>query len=261
MLDWASDREPCPLIRGIPAGSRSRTGEGRESIMKDSLEPQLDPPGASGATGRALQSELPEFSLSEREALRDRDAVLLERFYEGYFDRVYAYVRRLLREEHLAEDVTQDIFMHVHRSLSRYDPTRDLRPWVFTIATNKVRDHWRSRRHQASQREISTSSEDDEVGLDLPSSDEGPVQALATDETSELVARAIEQLPEGMRTTLVMRYQEGLSFAEIAGILDRNEAAVRKRYSRALAELRSLLEDQLGPPSQGAGPEQGGLEA
>ena len=65
-----------------------------------------------------------------------------------YFDRVYGYVRRLVGEDSLAEDVTQDVFLHLQRSFRSYDPARELSPWVFTIATNKVRDHWRSRRHR-----------------------------------------------------------------------------------------------------------------
>lgn len=197
------------------------------------MDPQLDPDRGPSRGGP------PEFSPEERRGLRDRVPELLERFYEAYFDRVYAYVRRLLREEHLAEDVTQDIFMHVHRSLASYDPARDLRPWVFTIATNKVRDHWRSRRHQDTLREVAAA--DEEGGLEPPAPGPGPGERLDAAETSRLVAAAIDDLPDSMRATLVLRYHEGLSFAEIGRILDRNETAVRKRYSRALSELRDRL--------------------
>ena len=62
-----------------------------------------------------------------------------------------------------------------------------------------------------------------------------------------LNAEAIEALPDSMRLTLVLRYYQGLSFAEIGAIVDRNEAAVRKRYSRALEELRNSL----GDPAKG----------
>jgi RNA polymerase sigma-70 factor (ECF subfamily) len=202
------------------------------------LDEQLEPRTPSGVANRAPSQDLdPE----ERRRLVDREEAALERFYLVYFDRVYGYVRRLLREEHLAEDVTQDIFMHIHKSLPSYDPSRELRPWVFTIATNKVRDLWRSRRHRDSQRELG--SDDDERDLsDLAVSPlRGPSEALEAGEVSDMVAHAIKALPENMRTALMLRYYEGLSFEQIGVIVDRNETAVRKRYSRALEELRGHL--------------------
>ena len=116
--------------------------------------PHSDDPRAVELPRGVSHDRFQDLPAGDREALRDRDPEVLERFYNLYFDRVYAYVRRLLREAHLAEDLTQDIFMHIHQSLPSYDPTRALRPWVFTIATNKTRDFWRSRRHQETLREV-----------------------------------------------------------------------------------------------------------
>jgi RNA polymerase sigma-70 factor (ECF subfamily) len=204
------------------------------------LEPRTDPGPPSEHAADPAALELPE---EERVALAACAPAALERFYELYFDRVYGYVRRLLHEDHLAEDVTQDIFMHLHRSFEGYDPSRPLRPWVYTVATNKVRDHWRSRRHRDGLREVSATTEEgaDYDGTPAVDGRRGPDEALAADELSAQVAAAIEDLPEIMRTTLVLRYYEGLSFAEIGAMIDRNETAVRKRYSRALEELRRRL--------------------
>lgn len=201
------------------------------------MDPQLEP----AASRAAAPADLPA---AERRALRERDADALALFYDAYFDQVYGYVRRLLREEHLAEDVTQDIFMHIHRALPSYDPERPLRPWVFTIATNKVRDHWRSRRHREMQHE--RSADDGRGGLSDVSAHHGPGDAVEAGELSEVVAQAIDELPEILKTTLMLRYYEGLSFAEIGAMVDRNEVAVRKRYSRALEELRLRLRKHLG---------------
>ncbi|MFT7669937.1 MAG: RNA polymerase sigma factor (sigma-70 family) [Planctomycetota bacterium] len=174
-----------------------------------------------------------------RLALRERDPVALANFYDSYFDRLYGYVRRMVGAEHQAEDLTQEIFMHIIEHLDSYDPTRALRPWVFTIATNKVRDFWRGRQHRASQREVSL--EIDETKSWARDKAPQPVESMTEGERTEAIAVAIDALPEGMRVTLSLRYYQGLSFAEIGTIVDRNEAAVRKRYSRALEELRDLL--------------------
>lgn len=174
-----------------------------------------------------------------RDALARREPSALATFFDAYFDRVHGYVRRLVREEHVAEDLTQDVFLHVHRALPSYDPARPLAPWVFTIASNKIRDHWRSRRLRGDQESLTGDSHGDDPSLVAPPD---PVADHVTaDEASARLVEAIDGLPELLRQTLVLRYYEGLSFEAIGAIVNRNETAVRKRYSRALQELRRVL--------------------
>ena len=144
-----------------------------------------------------------------------------------------------MREEHLAEDLTQDVFLHVQRSLPSYDPERPLSPWVYTIATNKVRDQWRSRRHQEDRH--MQSIDQDEGGPVLVAEAVQPEAAIESSEVEDEIRAAVDELPEMLKTTFVLRFYDGLSFAEIGAMVDRNEAAVRKRYSRALGELREAL--------------------
>ncbi len=213
---------------------------------------QSDPgTGASEAVGARPALGTPDGELPEEVRLRlpELDPAALGEFYEVWFDRIYGYVRRMIGEDHLAEDVTQDVFMHLYRSFAAYDPARALRPWVFTIATNKVRDFWRSRRFRDTLRE---SSYDEPEGEPWAESEERrPEQHLANSELGRMLEAAIERLPEGMRTTLVLRYFEELSFEEIGRIVERNETAVRKRYSRALEELRRDLGGVLDVEDEG----------
>jgi RNA polymerase sigma-70 factor (ECF subfamily) len=200
--------------------------------------------GIESSAGRRIPVLPPDFKA--RFAAADPDA--LARFYETYFDRVYGYVRRMLSEDHVAEDVTQDIFLHIQRSAKTYDPARELDPWVFAIATNKVRDFWRSRRHRD---DLQATSLDDTATRYHPASTSGPLPTLESAELKSILDRAIDELPEGMRSTLILRYFEGMSFESIAQMYDRNEAAVRKRYSRALGELRRILEKRHAGPEGG----------
>ena len=181
-----------------------------------------------------------ELTLEERRRLPAREQAALERFFDVWFPRLFAFVRRTVVDEHLAEDLTQDVLAHVHRALPTYDPERELKPWLFKIAANKLRDHWRSRRHRDTREEIALETEDGgsrDPGVDLaPSSD------LVQGELVGEVRRAIDELPEGMRLVVLMRAFEGLSFEEIGEALDRNDVAIRKRYSRALEVLRGRLE-------------------
>lgn len=194
-----------------------------------------DPP--LGGAGAELSQELPS---ATRLALPELDPTALEAFFDHYFTRVYGYVRRLVREEHLAEDLTQDVFLHVQKALPSYDPARPLSPWVYTIATNKVRDLWRSRRHQ--EERYMQRVDDEDGGAPLAADGPTPVQEIEHGEVQDEIRDAIEELPEMLRATFVLRFYDGLSFEAIGEMVDRNEAAVRKRYSRALAELRKSLE-------------------
>lgn len=194
--------------------------------------PGADDAATSNEAGQAFPAEL-------REGLARREPAALARFFDHHFERVYGYLRRLVGDEHLAEDLTQDVFLQAHRALPSYDPTRDPRPWLFTIATNKLRDHWRSRAAHAASAVTSLDHEDlvERVGA-APAEGAEPADA---DDLAARVRAAIDALPGGLRATVLLRVYEGLSFEDIGRILERNEAAARKRYSRALAALRETL--------------------
>lgn len=174
-----------------------------------------------------------------REGLTRRDPVALARFFDAYFERVYAYLQRLVGDAHVAEDLAQEVFLQVHRALPTYDPARDPRPWLFTIATNKLRDHWRSRAAQTGRAEVSLEAED--LGERAAWFASAPGAVSGEEELLAEVRAAIEALPEGLRAAVSLRVHEGLSFEDIGRVLGRNEVAARKRYSRGLAALRARL--------------------
>lgn len=177
--------------------------------------------------------------------LQAHEPEALARFFDLFFDRVYSHVRHMVGEQQLAEDLTQDVFLNVYRRMDAYDPQRDILPWLHTIATNKVRDYWRSRRHADAQRESSIDGEDS--ALHLPTEEDGPDRMLESDEIAMRVRQAVASLPQGMRDTVVMRAFEGMPFKQIGELLGRNEAAIRKRYSRALDLLQARLGSQMSP--------------
>jgi len=177
--------------------------------------------------------------------LQSHEPEALARFFDLFFDRVYTHVRHMVNDQQLAEDLTQDVFLNVYRCIESYDPQRDILPWLHTIATNKVRDYWRSRRHAEAQRESCLDSEDS--AQHLPSEQDGPALEVENEELALRVRQAVASLPAGMRETVVMRAFEGMPFKQIGKLLNRNEAAVRKRYSRALDLLQARLGSQMSP--------------
>jgi RNA polymerase sigma-70 factor (ECF subfamily) len=165
----------------------------------------------------------------------------LAAFFEQHFERVYALVYRLLGDRHAAEDATQEVFLKIHRAAHTLDPDREPLPWITTIAYNVCRDLWRSGAYRLSRQ--AASIDDPEHGdTQLTSRTDDPEQALLAAERIDQVQRAISALPETLRAVVVLREYQGASYEQIAEMTGTTPVAARKRYSRALAELGTMLE-------------------
>lgn len=167
-----------------------------------------------------------------RVARRDREA--LELFFDHYYDRVYAHVVNLLRDVTLGEDLTQDVFMRMHRVVDRLDPERDPTGWVFTVATNVVRDYWRSADHRRKGAEVQTGDPGD---LQIAHPDRDVQAAMESDEELRAVWSALKTLSVEDREIILLKDYEELSTADISRMLDLQNDAVRQRHSRAVVRL------------------------
>lgn len=170
------------------------------------------------------------------DGVRRRDPDALAALFDRYFDRLYAVAYRMLGNRTEAEDAIQEVFLKVHRGAPSLDPGRDPGPWLITIAANVCRDRWRS---GASRLDRASSSIDSNPGLrdSLSHGGSSPERDLLAAERGERVREAILKLKPESREVIVLREYEGLGYDRIAEILGIQEAAVRKRFSRALDEL------------------------
>jgi len=184
-------------------------------------------------------------SHAELVAVGARDPGALGRFFDCYFDRVYGLVYRLVGERGAAEDLTQEVFLKVHRAAHQLDPTRDPGPWLTAIAYNACRDFWRSSAYRMRARSGSIEA-DPALAARLTRGTNDPERDLLAEERRELVLRAIQRLPEPLRIAVVLYEYEGLSHEQIARMTGINHAAARKRYSRALESLGKMLREALG---------------
>jgi len=201
--------------------------------VPDSVAPRPSgPPPAAEAGGLDL------------EGVRRRDPEALAALFERHFDRVYAFVYRLLGDRSLAEDMTQEVFLKVHRAAHQLDPTRDPGPWLMTIAHNACRDLWRSSAWKLTRRAASLDA-DPPLAASLTAGTHEPERDLIAAERERLVQEALLQLPEPLRVAIVMHDYQGMGHDEIAAATGIHHAAARKRYSRALAALARLLKDSL----------------
>ncbi|MBD3161463.1 MAG: sigma-70 family RNA polymerase sigma factor [Candidatus Eisenbacteria bacterium] len=197
--------------------------------------------GAEGGGSGAAAP--PSMTRETRERLRRRDPQAMAELFDRYFGEIYSVVHRLLGDTAAAEDVTQELFLKVHRSLETYDPSRDPVPWLMTIAYNLCRDHWRSRGHKMGKR--SQPLAPGEPIAEVLSADGPPPDGdLIRRERERMLATALRSLPEEQRTIVLLHDYQGLKHEEIAEIVGATAVAVRKRYSRALRNLQEELKDK-----------------
>jgi RNA polymerase sigma factor (sigma-70 family) len=199
---------------------------------------KTQPPAARRPlSGGARQASF-GFELGERQALARRDPEVMARLFDACFERIHRYLARLVRDEHVVDDLVQETFLRLQKGLVTYDPERALQPWVFTVASNVLRDHFGARKLEA--------LDVDELagGPTEPSArGEAPSARLDRDECAQAAARALASLPEGTRAVVHLRHHEGLAFGEIASALGISEDTARQRHTRALVRLRTLLAD------------------
>ena len=180
---------------------------------------------------------------------RVKDKELLQRHLDGDGDAFGALVDRYRRElfnflarftgdAALAEDVFQEAFLQLHLSAATFDPQRRLKPWLFTIAANKARDALRSRgrRHTVPlDATIAGNGEQrttygDLMPADIPSPDE----SLLNFETRQAVENIVKEMPENLRTVLLLSYFHEFAYKDIAEMLDVPLGTVKSRLHAAV---------------------------
>lgn len=160
----------------------------------------------------------------------DRNAFgeLVRRHYQG----VILVVYRMCGDTGLAEDAAQEAFIRAWVNLPSYQPRSSLRNWLYRIAVNAALDVLR--------RKPEESIEDEEV-LMVPDQAVGPETALIEKEQAAVLQQAMKSLPDAARSVLVLREYGGLSYQEIAGVLDVPIGTVMSRLNYARNRLREVL--------------------
>lgn len=192
--------------------------------------------------------------MTEREA----DAVLVERVQRGdkrafellvakYQRKIFRLLSRLIRDPAEVEDVAQEAFIKAYRALPGFRGESAFYTWLYRIAVNTAKNHLAA----SKRRPVGSSSYENDEGETFDetanlSDNNTPEAALASREIATTVNAAIDALPEELRTAIVLREIEGLSYEEIAQSMGCPIGTVRSRIFRAreaiAARLRPLLD-------------------
>ncbi len=184
--------------------------------------------------------------LSDRDLLdmyRQGDCDAISQLLERHTRRLRDYVRLLVKDNDVADDLTQEVLIKVVKVLNegRYTDTGRFLPWLMRIAHNRVLDYFRAQKQGKTVNESS-------AGFDILSNknltEPSIEEQLISEQQAEEIRALIELLPEEQREVVKMRYYEGLSFKEIAehtGV-SINTALGRMRY--ALINMRQMIKEK-----------------
>ena len=171
------------------------------------------------------------------------DPARFEALYRKYLAQVYSYAFYELRDHHEAEDATERTFLAALANLGRFeerarpadgDGASTFRVWLFQIARNAVGERRRLQRRRP------------ETSLDAAATVAAPIDieaAAVLHDDAGAALRAVDRLPGDRRRALILRFVDEMSTAEIAGVLDRSEGAVRVLIHRALRSVARDLDE------------------
>jgi RNA polymerase sigma-70 factor (ECF subfamily) len=203
------------------------------------MEATLTEADAGGIPGGSSQ----EADLIEACKEGDQTAfnLLVWRWEKPLFNFTYKYVG----DAHLAQDLVQETFIRVLRSIQGYEHRSAFSTWLYRIAINLCKDHFRKKRlPMVSLHDYYTTSSGERVYVKDYVADEGERsdESLAASRREELVRRLLAGLRDEQRIVILMKEYQGLKFREIAEILDVPEGTVKARLYKGLRAMREQIE-------------------
>ncbi len=162
----------------------------------------------------------------------DRQAFAL--LVEQYWQRLYRWLYHLTHDRHQAEDLAQEAFLKALAGLGTFRPDGNFQAWLFRIAHNV----FVNQRRRSGKVVVAFPDE-------LVAAERGPAEQAMSREALQALARAVGRLPTDFRAAFLLRVEEGLSFRDIAEVLQTTEETARWRVYKARKKLMEILSPQL----------------
>jgi RNA polymerase sigma-70 factor (ECF subfamily) len=187
----------------------------------------------------------------DREQCRTPATETFEEIFLHYHSMVFNLTFRILGDREEALDVSQEVFFSIYRKLHRFRGESSLKTWVYRIAINRASNRcrwWKRLRRRGTVSLDGHLSKDETRTLaeSLESGSRTPEQALLLQEARHEIERSLLRLPVQQRVAVVMRDVQGLSYEEIAGLLQVSLGTVKSRIARGREELKRRLDGTLG---------------
>lgn len=198
----------------------------------------------------------PDFDLVQRCRSEDPDVYepAFRELYERYGERIFNLAWRILGDEHAAADATQEAFLAVFRTIGKFQHESRFFTWLYRIAVNVAIDR-RRRRRRLERLDGGDEERPDREPEDtsVPTEEE----RIEREHLERIVEKALRNLSPKLRTIVVLRYVEGLSYPELAEVLGCSLGTVKSRLNRAHGLLEGLLAPMLASEDERAEDEAG----
>jgi RNA polymerase sigma factor (sigma-70 family) len=179
---------------------------------------------------------------SDMQELRGGDDLALNRIMGRHREKIFHYLIRLLQDQEEALDLAQETFVRVYLNREKFNPKNRFTSWMYAIATNLARDRMRwLARHRNVSLEAPVGKGDATISDSLTQTGPAPNESLEREERVNQVKEALAEIPEELRTPLVLVEYEDMSQAEIAAVLNCTPKAIENRLYRARKLLREKL--------------------
>lgn len=175
------------------------------------------------------------------------DAAAWEEIVQRYSRRIYNICYRFAGSSDDAQDLTQEVFIKMYRTLNTYDVERGaFMTWVTTITRNLLVDHFRKTKQERLTDSLDTASSEREDAMPLseqiPDRGPTPITTAQSRETRETVHQALQRLSPELREAVILRDLQDMDYKEIATVLKVPEGTVKSRINRGRGELARLLQ-------------------
>ena len=162
-----------------------------------------------------------------------------------YQHRIFGLISRYVHDADEVQDVAQEAFIKAYRALPRFRGDSAFYTWLYRIAINTAKNYLVSRSRRPPGSDVEVEDAEYYEGGSMLHEIETPENALFGAELKAVVERAIRELPEDLRTAVTLREFDGLSYEDIAGIMDCPVGTVRSRIFRAREAIDSRVKEQL----------------
>lgn len=153
-----------------------------------------------------------------------------EQIYEQYHDKVFAYIRSHVNQIEDAEDLCSDVFIKIYSKIDTFDSSKaSISTWIYAMTSNTVIDFYRTNHIHS------------EIPEDLAEEKSLIEDEVLNNESLEILAKALKELPQEQRDIIVLRYYRGLTLQEVAAQMNLSYGVTKLRHREALGMLRDLI--------------------
>ncbi|MBQ4819079.1 RNA polymerase sigma factor [Aquimarina sp. MMG016] len=166
--------------------------------------------------------------------IKERNPDVFVQIYNRYFVSLSKYIGWLTQDIEQGKDVTQLVFINLYNTPQLYDPAKNFKIWIFTVAKNRWKNEIRSHSIRKKHSEFASAF----LSIDNEEKEEENINKL---ERSLKVKEKMKQLSDHHREVIVLKYSNNLTIKEISQVLDCNEGTVKSRLYYALKSLKELI--------------------